>query len=136
MYNVDEIVQQIKACAKQQGITQTFLCAQIGKRATYLNEVRLGKDRIRDSEIEAIAAILRTTPEYLKGETDDPSPADSGSEEWMDEIKISPHKLAAAKTIAAMSDEGAAIINGMSKLSVEDLLKVEKIIDMIKQERT
>lgn len=134
MVNLSILVDNVKSLSKQRGVTMTHLCKVLGKRATFLADVRLGKDKLSEEQIETIATTLNTTPGYLRGETDDPTPADSGSEEWMDEIKISPHKLAAAKTIAAMSDEGAAIINGMSKLSVEDLLKVEKIIDMIKGE--
>lgn len=134
MCNLDNFKQRTKGLCAANGITIKFIHQKINKGTTYLNDVWRGKTTIADSDLLLVAAILHTTPEYLKGETDDPSPADSGSEEWMDEIKISPHKLAAAKTIAAMSDEGAEIINGMSKLSVEDLLKVEKIIDMIKGE--
>lgn len=134
MYDVNKFKARVKALCAQNGISQKFVSESTGHGQYFLNDVWQGKRTMSDGDFALAAESLRTTPEYLRGETDDPSPADSGSEEWMDEIKISPHKLAAAKTIAAMSDEGAAIINGMSKLSVEDLLKVEKIIDMIKGE--
>ena len=136
MNNYANCIDRIKDYAKNQGITMKYLCDQLGRQRSFLANVRNGSDNLKDEQLDKIATILHTTPEYLKGETDDPTPADSGSEEWMDEIKISPHKLAAAKTLAAMSEEGAAIINGMSQLSVEDLLKVEQIIDMIKGERS
>lgn len=112
-----DIIQKIKEVAKQQGITQTHLCKEIGKRPTFLNEVRLGKDRIDDSEISAIANILHTTPEYLRGETDDPSALES---DWVAEIKKDPRKEGLMKRLAKMDDETR--------------LKIEKIIDMLEGE--
>ena len=105
MDKINNIIERIKAMAKQQGITQTFLCKQIGKRATYLNEVKLGKDRIHDNEIEVIASILNTTPAYLRGETDDPAPVRA------EPIKIStsPTKQELIDAISYMSDEQAEL---------------------------
>lgn len=115
MDKINNIIERIKAIAKQQGITQTFLCKQIGKRATYLNEVKLGKDRIHDNEIEVIASILNTTPAYLRGETDDPEPV------WSEAIKnASPRKQKLAEAIMNMDEK--------------TLEKLEKILDMILEE--
>ena len=97
-----DIIQKIKEVAKQQGITQTHLCKEIGKRPTFLNEVRLGKDRIDDSEISAIANILHTTPEYLRGETDDPSVPEA---DWVTEIKKDPRKEGRMEIIDMLEGE-------------------------------
>ena len=133
MDKINNIIERIKAMAKQQGITQTFLCKQIGKRATYLNEVKLGKDRIHDNEIEVIASILNTTPAYLRGETDDPEPP-TAEGDWVDEIKISPAKLAFAKRIAEMDDSLASALSGLSSLDEATLLRLEKIADALLKE--
>lgn len=81
MCNMPEvIISRIKECAKQKGITQTHLCKQIGKRATFFNEVNHGKDSIDETEICKIAEFLEVSPKYLLGETDDPTPQDSDDE--------------------------------------------------------
>ena len=105
MDKINNIIERIKAMAKQQGITQTFLCKQIGKRATYLNEVKLGKDRIHDNEIEVIASILNTTPAYLRGETDDPA-----QEVKNKETPITPTVQELIDEVYGMTDNEAAAI--------------------------
>lgn len=131
MDKTNNIIERIKAVAKQQGITQTFLCKQIGKRATYLNEVKLGKDRIHDNEIEVIAFILNTTPAYLRGETDDPEPP-AAEGDWVDEIKISPAKLACAKQIARLSDAHAEVMSGLFEFNEEDIRAVARALVLFK----
>ena len=71
LHNVN--VDRIKALAKTQGLTMTYLCSLFGKRATFLSDVRLGKDHIDENELSIIADKLNTTVEYLTGQTDDPT---------------------------------------------------------------
>ena len=130
----EKCINSIQALAKKQGISMKFLCDQLGKRRSFLSEVRLGKDRIHDNEIEVIASILNTTPAYLRGEIDNPKPpADEG--DWVDEIKISPAKLAFAKRLAEMDDSLASALSGLPSLDTATLLKLEKILDMILEEK-
>lgn len=70
MVNIDKI----KKLAKQKGIKISFLCQAIGKAHTFLSDSQRGKTTITDNHIAVIASILRTTPEYLRDETDDPAP--------------------------------------------------------------
>lgn len=61
---------RIVALAKKQGKSMTHLCNLIGKGRGYIKDVRY-KDRDMPEEyLQAIAADLGTTPEYLRGETD------------------------------------------------------------------
>ena len=71
VHNVD--VNKIKTLAKTQGLTMTYLCTLIGKRATFLVDVRNGNDHIDENELSIIADKLHTTVEYLTGQTDDPA---------------------------------------------------------------
>ena len=64
------IVNRIKKLAKEKGMSQAFLCAQLGLRRGYLGECATGKDRLTNERIAKIADILNTTPAYLRGETD------------------------------------------------------------------
>lgn len=66
MYKIDRVIQ----LAKEKGVSQAYICGKLGLRRTYLADVRLGKDSIPDDRLAIIADILNTTPEYLKGETD------------------------------------------------------------------
>lgn len=73
--NRPALVSRISALAKAQGVTLKHLCECIGKRRTFLGEVRLERDYIDPAELAIIADRLHTTPEYLTGATDDPSVA-------------------------------------------------------------
>ena len=63
-------VAKIKVLAKEQGITQKFLCDCLGKRRSFLTEVAAGKDKLDPDELEIIADKLNTTVEYLTDQTE------------------------------------------------------------------
>ena len=64
---------RIKALAKKQGKTVTYICQLIGRPKYYLNDIAKAADReIPEEDLKTIAINLETTVEYLKGETDDP----------------------------------------------------------------
>ncbi len=126
-----ELVDKIKELSTKNGITMKFLCDCLGKRRGFLSEVRCGKDKIDDAELDIIAKQLHTTPEYLRGETDDPSPIKTDGD-WVDEIKISPAKLALAKQIAEMSETHAEVLSGLSKFNEEEIRAVARALVMFK----
>lgn len=73
--NVNNVrVDRIKSLAKAQGLTMKFLCDCLGKRRTFLVDVRNGNDHLDAYELAIIADKLHTTTDYLIGVTDDPSP--------------------------------------------------------------
>lgn len=96
--NVD--VDRIKARAKSQGITMSFLSAEIGKYRNFLSAVRLGTDRIDEDELAVIADKIHTTTAYLTGQTDDPELPQEAAPE-----SISPAKADLIRRVQAMSDE-------------------------------
>ena len=63
---------RIKALAKDKGMKIGFVCNQIGEVQNYIAEVKKGKRKMKPEKLVQIAEILGTTPEYLRGETDDP----------------------------------------------------------------
>lgn len=63
------IIDTVLQLAKEKGISQAFICNKLGLSRNYLSEVKKGKTKISDDRIATIAVILNTTPEYLKGET-------------------------------------------------------------------
>ncbi len=70
--STQEQIDRIKLLAKDKGIKIKYICSQLGLSETYLANVRNGRDRMTSERLEKIAKILETTPEYLKGETDNP----------------------------------------------------------------
>lgn len=63
-------IDKIKDLCKSKGLTMKFLCDQIARDRTYFANIRSGKTRIDDDEIEFIAHMLDTTVEYLTDKTD------------------------------------------------------------------
>ena len=60
----------IRELAKQNDLPLAFLCRRIGVAKVYFNDIdKSGRD-IPDDKLSVIADLLNTTPEYLKGETD------------------------------------------------------------------
>ena len=85
--NVD--VNRIKALAKKQGIQMKYFCDYFGKAQSYFADIRNGKNRLDENELQFIADKLHTTVEYLTDQTDDPACPDEKkpAAETGDELK-------------------------------------------------
>ena len=73
-----EIIDRIKECAKIKRLSISAICAEIGMSRGYIRDVEAGKSKIPPERLKKIADFLGTTPEYLRGETDEknkPAPA-------------------------------------------------------------
>lgn len=79
------MIDKILSRAKDIGVTQAHICAQLGLNRTWLQSVKHYNLQIDDERAETIASILHTTVAYLKGETDDPSPENKKSPSVEDE---------------------------------------------------
>lgn len=65
---------RIKALAKKQGKSVTYICQLIGRPKYYLNDVaKKPESKIPEDDLKVIAINLGTTTAYLCGETDDPN---------------------------------------------------------------
>lgn len=74
-----------------------FLCDCLGKRRTFLVDVRNGNDHLDSAELSIIAEKLHTTTDYLTGATDDPAlpaPPDAPAQP-ADSDAVTPEQLAA-----------------------------------------
>jgi len=65
------VTDRIKECAKKKRLSVAAICAEIGMSRGYIRDVEAGKSRITEERLEKIAEFLGTTPEYLRGETDE-----------------------------------------------------------------
>lgn len=70
---------RLKDLSKKQGVTMTHLCNIVGKKSSYIADSRNKGIAIPKQTVEIWAAALHTTPAYLMGETDNPSPLPSGA---------------------------------------------------------
>ncbi len=116
MYDVNKLKARIKALCAQNGMSQKFVSESTGHGQYFLNDVWQGKRAMSDGDFELAANALRTTPAYLRGETDDPAPVRA------EEIKnASPRHQRVAKKIMSMDEN--------------KLEKLERILDMILEEK-
>lgn len=68
-------IERVRSLAKDRGISLTFICKKIGVASPYFLDLEKSNREIPDIKLKQIADVLFTTPEYLRGETDDPKPA-------------------------------------------------------------
>lgn len=69
------VYDRIRFMREQQGMSQQELANKVGfKTSSAVNKIELGKRDINQSKLLAFANALDTTPAYLMGWEDDPSP--------------------------------------------------------------
>lgn len=69
------VYDRIRFMREQQGMSQQELANKVGfKTSSAVNKIELGKRDINQSKLVAFANALDTTPAYLMGWEDDPSP--------------------------------------------------------------
>lgn len=66
--------ERIKTLARERGIAITHICRELGHDHSYINTMRRDGRTLSDDTICKIAKMLGTSPDYLRGETDDPDP--------------------------------------------------------------
>lgn len=63
---------RMESMIAQSGKTKLHLCRAMGVSKTYLRDAKTQGTDISGEKLHILAAELNTTPEYLRGETDDP----------------------------------------------------------------
>ena len=69
-------ITRIEQLAKERGVSKAHLCDVIDKPRQYLQDLKRPNAKVPDATINRWSDILNTTPEYLKGETDNPARPD------------------------------------------------------------
>lgn len=69
MFRYDRLEELIKGSGK----SKIYLCKKMNLGPTYLRDAKKQNSNIKDEPLRILAEELNTTPEYLRGETDDPS---------------------------------------------------------------
>ena len=68
MIRYDRIQELVNLCGKK----KSFLSESMGFSSRYLIDAKKQNTNIADEPLQILAKELKTTPEYLRGETDDP----------------------------------------------------------------
>ena len=98
------------------GISKAHLCSLVGRERYYIRDAKNKAISIPDSFVQIWADALHTTPEYLKGETDEKEkPTARNGDEHSEIMK--------------------KIISGSSKLPEEKQLLVLELIKSMKEDQ-
>lgn len=68
MFRYDRLEELIKGSGK----SKIYLCKKMNLGPTYLRDAKKQNSNIKDEPLRILAEELNTTPEYLRGETDNP----------------------------------------------------------------
>lgn len=84
LFRYDRLEELIKGSGK----SKIYLCKKMNLGPTYLRDAKKQNSNIKDEPLRILAEELNTTPEYLRGETDDPgvkkAPTDKIDERILD----------------------------------------------------
>ena len=102
-------LEKIRSLAKSKGLSLSYICTQIGVARVYFIDVERYNRTIPDERLAKIAELLGTTPEYLRDETDDPSPKQKKpafiDDELWNQIEKNPKALELLKMLLMMDQE-------------------------------
>ena len=68
------IYERFEALRVSKGVTKRFIAQELGRSPSLCQDWKLRKSQPSDEQLQVVARILGTTPAYLRGETEDPSP--------------------------------------------------------------
>ena len=104
------------------GVTKTFIARSLGRSATLCQDWKQQKSQPSEGQLREVARILGTTPAYLRGETDDPSPVPAPDTE-LEELLSSLREREEMRMLFKLAQDA----------STEDVLQAVKIIEAIRR---
>lgn len=88
MYNITIFKERLKQTCKETGISQKYLTDKIGRKNTYLNDIWNGKCALKPEDLNSFADTLGVSPDYLIGETDNPTPDSAPVQLSPEEVEV------------------------------------------------
>ena len=126
MVNVDKI----KAMAKKQGITVTFLCQKCGMDRGYLNDVAKRGGKMPDDRILKIAEALDTSYEYLTDQIDDPTPPTINKDSLSSQEEVVVNHM--VEVLREVNEEQRQILTNVLLLPSDKLTHIMQGINLIR----
>lgn len=69
---------RFEALREEKGISKSFIAQKLDRTASICHDWKAGKSSPNAKQLQIVAKILGTTPEYLTGQTDEKAPAETG----------------------------------------------------------
>lgn len=113
MIRYDRIQELVNLCGKK----KSFLSEAMGFSSRYLIDAKKQNTNIADKPLQILAKELKTTPEYLRGETDDPGIKEAPATEG-EGLSAARQKLYDA--IANLTDEQCTKLLGVVEWAKEN----------------
>ena len=104
------------------GITKKFIAQSLGRSSTICQDWKQQKSHPNPEQLRRVAEILGTTPAYLNGETEDPSPASAADGE-----------LAELLTALREREDMRMLFSLARDASPEDVRQAVKIIEALRR---
>lgn len=104
------------------GITKKFIAQALGRSSTICQDWKQQKSQPNPEQLHRVAEILDTTPAYLSGETDDPSPVPAADRE-----------LEALLTALREREDMRMLFSLARDASPEDVRQAVKIIEALRR---
>ena len=95
---------RIKALAKEQGKSITYLCSLLNRPKYYLNDIKKNDSEMPEEYLKIIANELNTTVAYLKGQTDNPLPHSDQIKEYL------PYEKRGMRPVIGLASAGVGVI--------------------------
>lgn len=121
-------ISKIKTMAKSKGITQVYICSELGVKGSYFSDVANGKNSMSEERVYKTAQILGTSFEYLMDITDDPDPnfliklSESIEERIVSEVM---------NKLAEMPEEQKSTLEKLLKLPADEFSRVLDALDLL-----
>jgi transcriptional regulator with XRE-family HTH domain len=121
-------ISKIKTLAKSKGITQVYICSELGVKGSYLTDVANGKNSMSEERVYKTAQILGTSFEYLMDITDDPDPnfllklSESIEERIVSEVM---------DKLAEMPEEQKSTLEKLLKLPDDEFKRAMDALDLL-----
>jgi len=110
---------------RARGITKKFIAQSLDRSPTLCQDWKQQKSQPNPQQLRQVADILGTTPAYLSGETDDPSPASSSTlSSEMDELLTTLREREDMRMLFSLARDA----------SPEDVRQAVKIIEALRRD--
>ena len=115
--------ERFEALLKSRGITKTFIAKTLNRSATLCQDWKQRKSQPSAAQLSEVARILGTTPEYLRGETDEVTPNAQECEE-MEQLLTSLREREDMRMLFKLAKDA----------SPEDVRQAVKIIEALRRD--
>ena len=115
--------ERFEALLKSRSITKTFIAKTLNRSATLCQDWKQRKSQPSDTQLREVARILGTTPEYLRGETDEVTPNAQECEE-MEQLLTSLREREDMRMLFKLAKDA----------SPEDVRQAVKIIEALRRD--